>query len=124
VSRHNAASQHGFTLIEMLVALAIFSLAALALLRLEGATLLSTQRLADTTVAQVVARNLAVELLTDPRPPAFGTDQGNVVNGGATWRWTRETSRTDDIRIVRIDLSIADAAGRPMTRLSMARSVE
>ncbi len=32
------SAEHGFTLIEMMVALAIFSLAALALLRLEGAT--------------------------------------------------------------------------------------
>ena len=114
----------GFTLIEMLVALAIFSLAALALLRLESATLLGTQRLADTTVAQIVARNLAVGLLTDPRPPAFGSDQGEVTNAGAVWRWVRETRRTDDVRIVRIDLAVTDAAGRPMTRLSLARAVQ
>ena len=108
----------------MLVALAIFSLAALALLRLEGATLFSTQRLADTTVAQIVARNLAVGLLTDPRPPAFGTDQGEITNAGATWRWVRETKRTEDARIVRIDLAVTDATGRPMTRLSLARAVQ
>ncbi len=124
MSRRDCRSDGGFTLVEMMVALAIFSLAALALLRLEGVTLTSTQRLTDTTVAQVVARNLAVNLLTDPRPPAFGTDQGEVVNGGATWRWTRETRRTDDVRIVRIDLAVTDAAGRPMTRLSLARPAQ
>jgi general secretion pathway protein I len=117
-------NERGFTLIEMLVALAIFSLAALALLRLEGATLFSTQRLADTTVAQIVARNLAVNLLTDPRPPAFGTDHGEATNAGVTLRWTRDTKRTDDVRIVRIDLAVTDAAGRPMTRLSLARAVQ
>jgi general secretion pathway protein I len=118
------SAENGFTLIEMLVALAIFSLAALALLRLEGATLFSTQRLADTTVAQIDARNLAVGILTDPRPPAYGSEQGEVSNAGATWRWTRQTRRTDDVRIVRIDLAVADAAGRPMTRLSVARANE
>nr|MDQ4088649.1 prepilin-type N-terminal cleavage/methylation domain-containing protein [Pseudomonadota bacterium] len=35
---HGGSPEAGFTLIEMLVALAIFSLAALALLRLGGAT--------------------------------------------------------------------------------------
>ncbi len=108
----------------MLVALAIFSLAALALLRLEGATLTGTARLADTGVAQIVARNLAVGLLTDPRAPAIGAESGQSVNGGATWQWTRVVSRTDDVRIVRIDLAVADAGGRPMTRLSLARAAE
>ena len=117
-------AEKGFTLIEMLVALAVFSLAALALLRLEGATLTGTAHLADTGVAQIVARNLEVELLTDPAPPAIGRAEGKVINGGATWVWAREVSRTDDVRIVRIDIAIADASGRPMTRLSLARPVQ
>lgn len=114
----------GFTLIEMLVALAIFSLAALALLRLEGATLTSTARLADTTMAQIVARNLAVDILTAPQPPAFGDDTGSVVNGGATWHWTRSVTRTDDVRVARVNLQIADEAGRTLTRLSIARAAQ
>ncbi len=117
-------AENGFTLIEMLVALAIFSLAALALLRLEGATLTGTSRLADTTMAQIVARNLAVELMTDPRAPAFGTAQGTVLNGGATWTWTRDAKRTEDVRIARIDLTVGDTAGRPLTRLSLARAAQ
>ena len=58
--------ESGFTLIEMLVALAIFSLAALALLRLQGATVTTTGQLQDQALAQIVARNIAVEALTDP----------------------------------------------------------
>jgi general secretion pathway protein J len=87
LSRRSA--EHGFTLIEMLVALAIFSLAALALLRLEGATVSTTARLREQVVAQIVARNIAVEALTDPAPPAFGTTGGEVTNGGRSWRWSR-----------------------------------
>ena len=113
--------EQGFTLIEMVVALAIFSLAALALLRLEGATLTSTVRVADTTMAQIVARNLEVEWMTDPQPPAIGKDTGRVSNGGQQWGWLREVKRTDDSRIVRIDLLVTDAQGQPSTRLSFAR---
>jgi general secretion pathway protein I len=114
-------AQHGFTLIEMMVALAIFSLAALALIRLEGATLSSTAVLADRAIGQIVVRNLAVQLLTDPLPPAFGTANGTVVNAGRTWRWTRDVKRTEDVRIVRIDLAVTDDAGRPGGALSLAR---
>jgi len=114
--------ERGFTLIEMLVALAIFGLAALALLRLEGATLTGTTRVADTTIAQIVARNLAVTVLTDPLPPAIGATQGSVTNAGVAWNWTRDVKRTDDSRVVRIDLSVAAADGRRLTQLSLARS--
>ena len=117
-------SEAGFTLIEMLVALAIFSLAALTLLRLEGAVLTGTVRLADTDVAQIVARNLATELLTDPAAPAAGESSGRVDNAGRSWSWTRNVTRTDDVRIVRIDLAVSDASGRPLTRLSLARAVQ
>ena len=117
------SAEHGFTLIEMLVALAIFSLAALALLRLEGATISSTAMLADRAVGQIVVRNLAVQIMTDVRAPAFGDASGVVVNAGRIWRWARVTKRTDDARIVRVDLSVTDDTGRKSGALSLARTV-
>jgi general secretion pathway protein I len=118
------SAENGFTLIETLVAMAIFSLAALALLRLEGATISSTAILSDRAVGQIVTRNLAVQIMTDVRAPAFGDASGVVVNAGRTWRWARVTKRTDDARIVRIDLAVTDDAGRQSGALSLARTVE
>ena len=103
----------GFTLIEMLVALAIFSLAALALLRLGGATATNSASLSDQAVAQLVARNVAVETLTDPLPPAFGASQGDVVNAGRRWRWTRTVSRSPEARIQQIEIAVQPEAGGP-----------
>lgn len=103
------ADERGFTLLEMLVALAVFSLAALALLRLEGATVRQTGELDERMLAQLVARNLAVETLTDPAPPPLGASAGETVNGGRRWRWSRVTSRTPDQRLVRVDISVATA---------------
>lgn len=112
----------GFTLLEMLVALAVFSLAALALLRLEGATLRQTADLDDKALAQLVARNKAVELLTDPAPPPIGRSQGEVVNGGRRWRWTTATTRTPDERLVRVDIAVT-GSGAP-TLFTIVRSAE
>ena len=109
----------GFTLLEMLVALAVFSLAALALLRLEGATVRQTGELDERMLAQLVARNLAVETLTDPAPPPIGQSGGDVVNGGRRWRWMRMTSRTPDQRLVRVDISVS-SSGAP-TLLTIVR---
>ena len=106
-------AEGGFTLIEMLVALAIFSLAALALLRLGGATATNSASLADQAIAQTVARNLAVETLTDPQPPAFGASQGDAVNAGRRWRWTRTVSRSPEARIQQIEILVQPEAGGP-----------
>lgn len=115
------STENGFTLIEMLVALAVFSLAALALLRLEGATLSSTHELDRRTMAQIVARNLAAETLTDPTPPPLGEAKGEEVNGGSTWRWTRAARRIGDGVATRIDISVADDAGQALASLTLVR---
>lgn len=107
------AYEAGFTLIEMLVALAIFSLAALALLRLGGASATNSASLSDQAIAQLVARNIAVETLTDPQPPAFGAQQGDAVNGGRRWRWTRTVSRSPEARIQQIEIAVQPEAGGP-----------
>ena len=104
--------QDGFTLVEMLVALAIFSLAALALLRLGVTNAVQSARLEEQAIAQIVARNIAVEALSDPAPPAFGELSGQAVNAGRRWRWVRRTGRSPEARIQQIEISV-EGVGAP-----------
>lgn len=113
--------EEGFTLVEMMVALAIFSLAALALLRLEGATVSSTALLQEQAVAQMVARNVAVDALTQPAAPAFGEQRGAEVNGGRQWRWVRRTGRSPEPRIQMIHVAVLSDTGREAARLTVFR---
>jgi general secretion pathway protein I len=102
----------GFTLIEMMVALAVFSLAALALIRLEGASFRGAATVDRSLLARIVARNVAVDSLTSAKPPALGTAQGQENNGRRVWRWTRTVSPVGDgNRVLRIDVTVADAGG-------------
>lgn len=112
------SAEHGFTLIEMLVALAIFSLAALALLRLGGATAANAARLDSQAMAMIVARNIAAETLTDPEAPAFGLAGGEVVNGGRRWRWTRNVARSPESRIQLIEIGV-EPSGEGFGRASL-----
>ena len=114
-------TQAGFTLIEMMVALVIFSLAALALLRLQGATVSNTARLQDQAFAQIVARNIAVETMTDPVPPAFGRDSGQAVNAGRSWNWTRVTDKSPEPRIQMITISVQSQTGPEAATLTVFR---
>lgn len=111
----------GFTLIEMLVALAVFSLAALALLRLQGVTLSTTADLDQKQMGQIVAHNLAVELLTDPAPPSLGEQSGVTENGGRQWRWVRDAEITDDPRIMKIDIRVSGTSGGSPAVLTVVR---
>ncbi len=114
-------SERGFTLVEVMVALAVFSLAALALIRLQGATVRSTAILGDTVMAQMVARNVAIDAVTAARAPALGRATGVEQNGGRAWRWTRDVRPTGDSRVLRIDVAVSDTGGRALGRLTMIR---
>ncbi|WP_083535967.1 type II secretion system minor pseudopilin GspI [Sphingobium herbicidovorans] len=118
------AGERGFTLLEMLVALAVFSLAALALVRLQGVTLRTAADLDSKALGQIVARNLMVEVQTDPAPPALGSQQGEVDNGGRRWRWTREVRVMDDKRLLQVNLTVDGAAGSSPVVLSFVRVVQ
>ncbi len=105
----------------MMVALAIFSLAALALVRLQGATVRNTATVDAQAMAQIVANNIAVESLTDPGAPAIGDSSGREQNGGQSWRWSRSVATTADPKIVRIDIAVTDPRGRPAAQITLAR---
>ena len=115
------AAERGFTLLEILVALAVFSLAALALIRLQSASIRGVTVLDRTLVANMVARNVALEAVTAAEAPTRGTAQGAESNGGQAWRWTRAVTPTGDARIMRIDVSVAAASGQVVGRATMVR---
>jgi len=117
-------AERGFTLLEMLVALAVFSLAALALVRLQGVTLHTAADLDSKAMGQIVARNLMVEVQTDPAPPSLGSEEGDVDNGGRRWHWTRAVRATNDRRLLRVDLTVDGQAGSSPVVLSFVRALQ
>jgi general secretion pathway protein I len=120
-----APLRNGFTLLEIMVALAIFSLAALAMVRLQAYSVRSTANLGESNMVWQVARNVAVEILSNPAPPNLGETGGEEVNGGQNWRWTASTSKTDDARLVRIEINVVGTgiASSRKARLTIARPV-
>ncbi|MBB4153040.1 general secretion pathway protein I [Sphingomonas jinjuensis] len=110
--RSDRGEEGGFTLIEIMVALAVFSLAALALVRLESATIRGATTLDDTLVGNMVARTIAVEAITEARAPALGTAAGVETSGGRSWRWRRVVRPTGNAEVVRVDVAVANARGQ------------
>ena len=99
----------GFTLLEMLVALSVLSLAVLALVNLTGENTRTEGLLEARFYAAIVAENRAVEALTDAAAPPLGESAGTEEEAGRNWRWTRNVMATPEPGILRVDIEVAAA---------------
>jgi general secretion pathway protein I len=94
----------GFSLIEVMVALAIFGMAAVALLRLTGVSLASANTLSDRQYAAIVARNQALDARFAAQPPTAGT--GRERAGHRNWEWQRRIAAgpAPGTALIRVDV--------------------
>ena len=114
--------ERGFTLVEMLVALSVFSLAVMALLNVAGENTRTAGVVGTRLIANVVAENQAVALMTTSAPLNIGTVTGAESQAGRQWRWTRRVTATDNPALVRVDLTVVpDGSVRTAARLTLFR---
>jgi general secretion pathway protein I len=87
----NASLRHrGFTLLEVLIALAIVAMSVGALLGTITSSASNIIYLKDKTLAEWVALNRLTEIRIDQQMPAKGKRSGNSVMGGMRWEWQEE----------------------------------
>ncbi|WP_263144224.1 type II secretion system minor pseudopilin GspI [Pseudomonas sp. RIT-PI-AD] len=100
-------ASRGFTLLEVLVALAIFALVAASVLTASTSSLKNAARLEDKTLAMWVADNQLSEMqLADP-PPGDGREQGELDYAGRRWQWQTQTEATSDPDMRRVQVWVA-----------------
>jgi len=98
--------RRGFTLIEVLIALAVVALALLGLTRTAAISVRDFDALRERTLAGWVAANVLAEARLSGALPSTGTSDGRVELGGRPWRWTRDVSATPDPEVRRIDIRV------------------
>lgn len=113
----------GFTLVELLVALFVFSLGALALIKLDATSARTVAALEERQLARIEIANLSALLLTDPRAPSLGTVSGMSVNAGRRWRWTQRTELLEE-GLVRIELGLSREDGQRLAQQTLVRAVQ
>ena len=99
----------GFTLIEVLVALAIVAVGMAAVLSALSSSASTVSYLRDKTFAQWVALNQISTLRLSGQIAPVGNSDGDVDFGGRSWHWRREVVATEVPGVVRIDVKVRPA---------------
>ncbi len=118
----------GFTLLELLVALAILSIVALTALKNNSSMIANASYLRDKTVAHWVAMNKAAELRLAGQLVVDDGQEGKTVMAERRWNWqvTGKATQDPDIQLVNIEVwsELSDKAelsdkGTSLASLSM-----
>lgn len=96
----------GFTLIEVVTALGVFSIGAIALMQATGENARAASALHERAFAGVVADN-QLALAFDPALALQpGILSGSERAAGVEWAWTRTVTPTDDPALVRVQVTV------------------
>jgi general secretion pathway protein I len=112
----------GFTLLEVLIAVLVLSLALVALVRTTALEARALTQVREATLAQWVAANVIAETRLAEGVPASGRRSGSSEMGQRRWRWLMETTPTEEPSIQRIEVSVyIDDAGAESRDEAVAR---
>lgn len=102
----------GFTLLEVLVALAIFGIVAAVVLTAAGRSLNNASRLEVLTLAGWIADNQLTELQLQQPPPALGRESRELEFAGRRWQTLSEVQASADPGLLRVTVWVAAAEQR------------
>jgi general secretion pathway protein I len=106
-NRHR--SRRGFTLLEVLVAMAILGLGMIAVFGGMSQSLNVTARLRDKTLANWVALNQITELQVTGEYPDAGNRSDQVEMARSEWAWEMKITNIPQIEMRRIDVTVSFA---------------
>ncbi|AFM59205.1 type II secretion system minor pseudopilin GspI [Enterobacter cloacae subsp. cloacae] len=112
--------EQGMTLLEVMVALVIFSTAALALMNSVSLNVRFTHGLGDSLQASWVAENQLAEakLSNTPFPDALQT--GTEIMGGRSWIWRKQRVKTAENRFAdEVQVYAEDDEDKPVLTLQI-----
>ena len=113
---------HGFTLIEVLVALVIVAISLAAGVKAAGALTHNAARLQSVSSAQWCAENQLTELRLSHQFPAVGDSEFSCDQLGESFRGQLVVRTTPNPNFRRVDANMADAEGQPQLSLSTIMS--
>ena len=117
--RSNRTQQRGFTLIEVLVALAVLAISLAAVINGISANVSNAAHLRDRTLAHWVAMNKVAEVQAGVTFPDTGVTKGAALLAGRAFDWSMTVPGTSDTNVRRLDVEVRlrQDGGQSLARL-------
>ncbi len=111
--------QQGFSLLELLVAISIFAIAGVSIMKVSGEHLIHLSILEDQTVSSWVAENRLSEVQLEEQWPPQNNKKGKTELAGRDWFWKQIVKKTEDqnMREITVQVFVTEKAEAPVYEL-------
>lgn len=99
-------NQQGFTLMEALVAVAVFATAAMGLISLNTNSVRISAQMGERALARQVAENVAVETITNPQLQVIGRSIGEEIQRRRSFAWERDITPAPRDDLVEVTIRV------------------
>jgi len=106
IKTFNSVNKSGFTLIEVMLAMAVFAIAGVALLGVADNNYRHISHLEEQMFANWVASNQLVEVSLDKTWPPKNNRKGKVEMAGRTWYWQQKVVKTANKELRELTMEI------------------
>ena len=100
------SSQHGLTLLEVMVALLIFALAGTAVMKAASDHLNGVGQIEDITFATWVANNRLTQLKLQNKWPPKSNEKGSQEMSDRVWYWQQNVIKTPDPDLLAVEIVV------------------
>ncbi len=109
----------GFTLLEVMLSMAVFAIAGVALLSTANTNIINLNSFEERIIASWVASNQLVEAKLSNQWPPENNEKGSSEISGQVWHWQQQALKTadDNLRQITVEVRIAEADEKSIASL-------